>query len=94
VPKNANSLEHVSNFVSVQNGANLPRAVLLTDSFGEYPALWLREHFSRLVTVGTYALELDLIERERPDVVIQLIVERQLDGRKTFPIDPSEHRRY
>jgi alginate O-acetyltransferase complex protein AlgJ len=94
VPRNANSLQHVSSFVSVLEGEDLPRAVLLTDSFGEYPAMWLREHFSRLVTVGTYALELGLIDRERPDFVIQLIIERQLDGRKSFSIDPSEFRRY
>jgi hypothetical protein len=94
VPRNSNSLEHVSNFVSVLDGADLPRAVLLTDSFGEFAALWLREHFSRLVTVGTYALEMELIDRERPDFVIQLIVERQLDGRKTFLIEPGELRSY
>lgn len=92
IPQNPNRLDHVSSFVSVLEGAPLPRAVLLTDSFGEYPAIWLREHFSRLVTVGTYALEMELIERERPDFVIQLIVERQLDARSAFSIDPHDLR--
>lgn len=94
VPRNSTTLDHVSSFVSERRGESLPRAVLLMDSFGEYPALWLREHFSRLVAVGTYSLDLDVIEKERPDFVIQLIVERQLDGRKSFQIDPSELRRY
>src|SRR5262245_13057606 len=86
IPPTPDKLGHVSSAISEQDRPNLPRAVMFTDSFGEYPALWMREHFSRLVTVGTYTFDRDLLKKERPDVVIQLIVERQIDARRTFPI--------
>jgi hypothetical protein len=84
IPPTPDKLEHVSSFISEQDRPDLPRAILFMDSFGEYPALWMREHFSRLVTVGTYTFDRDLLKQERPQVVIQLIVERQIDARRTF----------
>jgi hypothetical protein len=55
-----------------------PRAVLLHDSFGAQLPQFLREDFSRLVTRNTVDFERELVEAERPDVVIQLMAERRL----------------
>jgi len=82
VPAMTATLQHVRSFIAENDQRHLPRAVMITDSFGEYPAVWLREHFSRFVVLGTYSYERAIIEREKPDVVIQLIVERQLDARQ------------
>jgi hypothetical protein len=56
----------------------LPRALVLRDSFGELLMPFLSEHFSRIVYVSTHEFPLDVIERERPDVVIDELVERYL----------------
>jgi hypothetical protein len=63
----------------------LPRAVVFRDSFGLALVPHLAEHFSRSVyffqpTLDTdqYLLDTGAVERERPDVVIQEIVERRL----------------
>jgi hypothetical protein len=69
-------------FVMERPGTNLPRAVMLHDSFGGHLAPFLSEHFQRIV----YAWERPdfpifdspLVERERPDIVIQQLVERKL----------------
>jgi hypothetical protein len=58
-----------------------PRVVLLCDSFANdlYCDL-LAQHCPRLVRVGAYGPQEDLIDRERPDVVISLFVERMIEG--------------
>lgn len=62
----------------------LPRAVIVTDSFGAALMPFLSEHFERsvfLTRIIPPAQRLALIELERPDVVIEEIVERNLRGR-------------
>jgi hypothetical protein len=69
-------------FAMERSDAGLPRAVMFHDSFGAHLIPYLSEHFRRIV----YAWERPdypvfdgaLVERERPDVVIQQIVERKL----------------
>lgn len=56
----------------------VPRAVVFRDSFGEALMPWLSEHFKRAVYVWSDELVPDVIERERPDVVIQEFIERRL----------------
>jgi hypothetical protein len=55
-----------------------PVVVMQHDSFGEALAPLLQPHFPRLGLVGGAALDRALIERERPQVVIQEFVERAL----------------
>jgi alginate O-acetyltransferase complex protein AlgJ len=54
----------------------LPRAVMFRDSFciGMMPLL--SDHFRRIVYCWQYIFDYELVERERPDVVIQEFVER------------------
>ncbi len=66
-------------------------AVIFRDSFGEALIPWLSPCFGRATWRWEYGFDRQLIERERPDVVIQQLVERKLmtiapDGR---PISES-----
>jgi len=56
----------------------LPRALMIHDSFGF--GLWpfLGEHFSRLRSSGDLNLDPELVAAEEPDLVIQVMVERKL----------------
>lgn len=54
------------------------RAVLLHDSFGMKVLRLMASDFGRLAAVGTYGFPTNVIEAERPDVVIQLLVARAL----------------
>jgi hypothetical protein len=60
-------------------GTNLPRAVMLHDSFGDDMMPLLAEHFSRIVFLRTRQLNMELIRRERPNVVIMELAEAALD---------------
>ena len=55
----------------------LPRAVMFRDSFASW-LIPLSENFSRITYSWQYTFEYDTVERERPDVVIQEMVERAL----------------
>jgi alginate O-acetyltransferase complex protein AlgJ len=65
--------------------AKLPRAVLFRDSFAAQLIPFLAEHFERMLCIWDSAFDRAIIERERPGVVIQEIVERALEG--ALPID-------
>jgi hypothetical protein len=56
----------------------LPRAIVLHDSFMVMLLPFLSEHFSRVVYVWGDQLDPALVERERPHVVIEERVERNL----------------
>jgi len=55
-----------------------PTVVMNQDSFGENLTPFLAERFRRTVVVEGSRLDRGLIERERPDIVIQEFVERAL----------------
>jgi alginate O-acetyltransferase complex protein AlgJ len=55
--------------------ARLPRAVIFRDSFATWLIPLLSENFSRSLYSWQYTLDRELVERERPDVVIQEMVE-------------------
>jgi len=54
----------------------LPKAVIFRDSSFTWILPFLSESFSRIVAVGTPHLYYDLIEREKPDIVILEMIER------------------
>src|SRR6185503_13460476 len=56
----------------------LRRAVVFRDSFASRLVPFLSEHFSRAVYVWQNDFDANLVEQERPDVVIQEIVGRHL----------------
>jgi alginate O-acetyltransferase complex protein AlgJ len=56
----------------------LPRAVVFHDSFCEALEPFLSEHFRRIAYLWRDDFHPEVIEREKPDVVIQEILERKL----------------
>jgi hypothetical protein len=64
----------------------LPRAVILRDSMAIPLIPMLSENFSRVVYVITREFDGALIEREKPDIVIEEFVERSLHATGAFPI--------
>lgn len=68
------------------NRPELPRAVMFRDSNAIPIIPLLSENFSRIVYVGSRAMDLKLIARERPDVVIEEMAERSLNAPAFFPL--------
>ncbi|MEP7327616.1 MAG: hypothetical protein ABI777_00290 [Betaproteobacteria bacterium] len=66
----------------------LPRAVILRDSMAIPLIPLLSENFSRVVYVSSRKLDRALIEREKPDIVIEELVERSLHAPGALPMDP------
>jgi alginate O-acetyltransferase complex protein AlgJ len=63
------------------DAAHLPRCLLVGDSFCLALLPWLAESFSRLAFVWTADPPLDLVELERPDLLLQVKSERFLLAR-------------
>jgi alginate O-acetyltransferase complex protein AlgJ len=63
----------------------LPRAVVLRDSMAIALIPLMSENFARVVYVSSRALDRDLIEREKPDIVIEELVERTLQAPGAYP---------
>jgi hypothetical protein len=55
-----------------------PKAIVFRDSFGEALIPWLSQAFGHTIWRWSYGFDQALIERERPTVVIQQLVERKL----------------
>lgn len=68
---------------------NLPRCVLFRDSFSSFYLNVMRESFSRIVVLNSRIFWYDLIEKERPDVVVVEVAERYLEPITTdlYPSD-------
>jgi len=48
----------------------------------------ISDNFSRIAYVSSRALDTALIDREKPDVVIEEMVERSVNAPAAFPIKP------
>jgi hypothetical protein len=60
-------------------GSHLPRLVMFHDSFGTALKPFLAEHFARaLFEFQAMAFDESILEREKPDLVIQEITERYM----------------
>ncbi len=58
--------------------ATLPRMVMFNDSFVSYIHHFFAPSFERTTFFWMYDFRTDLIEKEHPDIVIQMLVERRL----------------
>jgi hypothetical protein len=65
---------------------SLPRLVVFRDSFGSALVPFLAEHFRRSVFLWQYDFDPQVIDREKPDVVIWLITSRRLQWYE--PVNP------
>lgn len=68
--------------ISEVNNPDLPRAVIFRDSFTDQLEPFLSEAFSRAVYPWSFRVDRNLVEQEKPDVVIFEIAERYLDKLK------------
>jgi alginate O-acetyltransferase complex protein AlgJ len=68
----------VPEIVREGDAGEIPRAVVLRDSYFGGPAQFLSSHFGRMVMLWTNDLDPKVIQREKPDVVIEEVVERSL----------------
>jgi len=75
-------------YISEIDDPSLPRAVMFQDSFGDALRPFLSEHFQRVFYSWQVLFDPAVIERERPRVVPQEMVERAL--MEDFPPDPDE----
>jgi alginate O-acetyltransferase complex protein AlgJ len=66
--------------------AGLPSAVVFRDSMTIPLVPLISENFRRVVYVSGRRLDRALVEREKPDVVIEVIVERGIDGPASAPM--------
>ncbi|MDD1443352.1 DHHW family protein, partial [Dolichospermum sp. ST_sed3] len=64
--------------VSVVPDSSLPVLVMFRDSYGSYLVPFISEHFSRSVYVWTPKFITDIIDYEKPQIVVQEIIERFL----------------
>lgn len=62
--------------VTEVDDARLPRALVFHDSFGPYLHQLMAEHFSHLAFCWQYEFDPAEVEIEKPDIVIELFVER------------------
>ena len=77
-PAGAAPMDELGRLVTEVDDRSLPRAVVFRDSFASRLVPFLSEHFSRAVYVWQNDFDANLVEQERPDVVIQEIVGRHL----------------
>lgn len=72
------SLQSDTNFIRFRPGSDLPKAVILQDSFGNAISELWDQHFSRVAYYQYNPLVPAMVQNDKPDVVIQSLVERYL----------------
>jgi hypothetical protein len=63
---------------TLRSDAEIDKLVMFRDSFSSALMPFLSEHFGRAVYRWTWGFEKDLLEQERPNIVVEEIVERAL----------------
>ena len=84
--------EFVRTFATAAPNDHLPHAVIFRDSFCLELQPFLSERFRRAVYVWHDTLDLELIERESPDLVLDIFVERQLHTAPPAALCVRQHR--
>jgi alginate O-acetyltransferase complex protein AlgJ len=76
-------------FATEHPDQSLPRAIVFRDSFMTALAPFLSEHFRRAIYVWQCEFDATLVEQEKPDFVIQELVERTLVNVPLVPDVPN-----
>ena len=77
-PIGADKRDELGRLVTEIPNSTLPRAVIFRDSFTSRLVPFLSEHFSRAVYLWQNDFDAQVVEEEKPDIVIQEIVGRHL----------------
>jgi alginate O-acetyltransferase complex protein AlgJ len=91
-PDFRDNLHNHEPFATEVNNPALPTGFCLRDSFMQLPQRFISEDFRRIVYHWRYDFPTNLIEKEKPDVVIQEFTERILA--RGVPDNPPELRKY
>jgi alginate O-acetyltransferase complex protein AlgJ len=83
-----NEQHHREPFATEVDDPALPKAVCLRDSFMQFSMMFLSENFRRIAYYWRYDFPVEVIEKEKPDIVIQEITERILA--RGVPSNPPE----
>lgn len=69
------------NLISKNKNTKLPKLIIFGDSFTKNIIKFFANNFSTVIFIWDYNIERysDLIEKEKPDIVLTLIVERNID---------------
>ena len=80
VPRKDAALQHADGklVITERNDPQLPRMVMMRDSFANFLITLLSQHFSRAVFIWDNNFDPALMELERPDLVLSELVERRL----------------
>lgn len=62
-----------------KSSVNNLKALIFRDSFSDAMIKFLKHSFGETVFIWHYTLDKELIEKEKPDIVIQIIVERNIE---------------
>ena len=84
----AEHLNGVASVISTQPRASGPKILYLQDSFGDAFKPFLHSDFKRVANISTYGLPLEAVRIEQPQLVIQILVARQLYS--YIPSNPPE----
>lgn len=82
---------HLPPFAVEQDDPRLPRAVIFHDSFFLILSPFASEHFRRVAFYWDDFFHTEVIEREKPAVVIQELVERKLESLKLELFEIEAH---
>lgn len=92
-PPGAKPSDEEGRLITEIPGSRLPRAVIFRDSFTSRLAPFLSEHFSRAVYLWQNDFDAQVVEQEKPDIVIQEIVGRHLHNFIPSPeLVPAPHK--
>jgi hypothetical protein len=83
-PKDLHEGYEVAKVVTEVSDPSLPRTVVFRDSFGSGLIPFLSEHFSHAMYLWQYNVDMDVVDAEKPALVIHEIV-----GRRLQTLDPS-----
>jgi alginate O-acetyltransferase complex protein AlgJ len=62
-----------------KSNVNKLKIIVFRDSFSHALVKYIKEHFGETVFIWSYSLDKELVEREKPDIVLYEIVERHID---------------
>ena len=63
----------------ISSSTDLPKLLVISDSFSYWMKPFLPGYFSQSYLVGTHKLDMNVAKAERPDIVIIEVVERNFD---------------
>jgi hypothetical protein len=66
-------------FIYQKEDKSLPKILIFNDSFVSYIHGFLGDYFSRSVFLWTHDFRKDIIQKEQPQIVLHIIVERSIE---------------